>query len=168
MRIEDLPRDPAVAVWVALIRAGTAVQTAVQADVKTAGFPPLEWYDVLWDLERASPGGRRPFELEKSLLLAQYNLSRLIDRLVRAGYVARQPCEADGRGQVLVITEDGRSLRRDMWRVCSAAIETHIAARLGQVDARTLSALLVRLMKEGSANTGCGGEAPANACGGRD
>jgi DNA-binding MarR family transcriptional regulator len=37
--------------------------------------------------------------------LAQYNLSRLIERIERAGYLERRACEDDGRGQLIVITE---------------------------------------------------------------
>jgi DNA-binding MarR family transcriptional regulator len=112
-------------------------------------MPPLEWYDVLWDLERAPDGARRPFELERGLLLAQYNLSRLVDRLHRAGLVDKLKCPEDGRGLVLVITEEGRALRKRMWPVYSAAIEKHIGSHLGEDEARTLSALLMRLV------TGC-------------
>ena len=164
MRFEDLPKDPPVAVWVALLRAGTAVQSAIQTEAKAAGFPPLEWYDVLWELERAHPRGRRPFELEGRLLLAQYNLSRLIDRLERAGYVARQRCREDGRGQVLVITEAGQAIRKEMWRVVSAAIDRHIGAKLSEEDARALCELLLQLMtRRVSVPDACGAEDAARS-----
>jgi DNA-binding MarR family transcriptional regulator len=35
------------------------------------------------------------------MLLAQYNLSRLLDRIERAGLVERRACEDDGRGQLV-------------------------------------------------------------------
>jgi DNA-binding MarR family transcriptional regulator len=162
MRIEDLPKDPGAAVWVALIRASTGVQAAVQAEGKAAGFPPLEWYDVLWELERGPAEGRRPFELESRLLLAQYNLSRLIDRLERAGYVGRQRCPSDGRGQVLVITESGRALRKAMWSVYSAAIQRHVGDKLDGEEARTLCTLLLRLMPGSEpGQQSCSAEDPA-------
>ncbi len=143
MRIEDLPRDPIVAAWVAMVRASNGVIAAVAADGKAAGFPPLEWYDVLWELESNPKGSLRPFELERGLLLQQYNLSRLIDRMCRAGYVEKQPCETDARGQVLVITEEGRAVRKRMWPVYLAAIQKHIGAHLSEKDARALCRLLV-------------------------
>ena len=159
MRMTDLPTDPAVAAWVCLVRAGNGVISAVGADGKAAGFPPLEWYDVLWELERAPEGGVRPFELEGRLLLAQYNLSRLIDRMTRAGYVDKRPCERDGRGLILVITEEGKALRKRMWPVYSAAIQRHIGSHLSADEARTLCELLVRLLeggKTGPADCGAG------------
>ena len=41
------------------------------------------------------------------MLLAQYNLSRLIDRIEEAGYAERRARADDGRGQVIVITAAG-------------------------------------------------------------
>ena len=147
MRVEDLPTDPIVAAWVAIVRAGNGLIAAVAADGKAAGFPPLEWYDVLWELERRSPKrGLRPFELQHGLLIAQYNVSRLVDRLCDAGYIEKRPCESDARGQVLVITEEGRAIRKKMWPVYLASIQRHIGSHLSADDARALCALLVRIV----------------------
>jgi DNA-binding MarR family transcriptional regulator len=148
MRIEDLPRDPIVAAWVAMVRASNGVIAAVAADGKAAGFPPLEWYDVLWELESNPKGGLRPFELERGLLLQQYNLSRLVDRMCKAGYLEKQPCETDARGQVLVITDEGRALRKKMWPFYLAAIQKHIGSHLSEQQARALCRLLVGMVPD--------------------
>lgn len=159
MRMKDLPQEPIVASWVALVRASNAVISAVQAEGKAAGFPPLEWYDVLWDIERHG-GAVRPFEMEGRLLLAQYNLSRLIDRMARAGYVEKRPCEGDGRGLVLVLTDTGRALRTRMWPVYHAAVQRHIGSHLDEKQARTLCRLLVGLLPEpDGVSRGCETEA---------
>jgi DNA-binding MarR family transcriptional regulator len=147
MRVEDLPSDPIVAAWVAIVRAGNGLIAAVAADGKAAGFPPLEWYDVLWELERKSPRrGLRPFELQHGLLIAQYNVSRLVDRMCQAGLIEKRPCKNDARGQVVVITDRGRALRKKMWPVYFASIQRHIGSHLSADDARALCALLVRLV----------------------
>ena len=105
------PPDVVVRAWARLERAHRAAQSTVEARLKRAGLPPLAWYDALLELERADPAGLRPFELQKEMLFAQYNLSRLVDRLEAAGYVARSASEEDGRGQRLTITEAGRAIR---------------------------------------------------------
>jgi DNA-binding MarR family transcriptional regulator len=84
-------------------------------------------------------------ELEKQMLLPQYGLSRLIDRLVDNGLVARKICEVDKRGLVVEITEKGRELQKKMWNAYSAAIERHIGSKLSDSDAAKLSALLDQL-----------------------
>jgi len=109
-------------------------------------LPPLAWYDVLLELERAGKAGLRPFELERALLLEQYNLSRLIDRIEREGLVERAPCPQDGRGQIVRVSERGRSMRRAMWPIYAQAIEAAVGGRLDKAEAQTLSALLGRLI----------------------
>ena len=86
------PQPTTTAVWTRLIRAGSALTDQIEAALKAQGLPPLGWYDVLWEIEKAAAGGIRPLVLQDRLLLPQYGLSRLIERLDRAGYVTRQPC----------------------------------------------------------------------------
>lgn len=143
---EQPPSEQTVTAWARLIRARHLVVSAVERDVKAAGLPPLEWYDVLLELARAPVGGLRSFELEERLLLAQYNLSRLIDRLQKAGYVEKRPCPSDGRGFLLVITEDGRALRRRLWPAYAAAIERHLGSKLRPGEAEILGDILARLV----------------------
>lgn len=46
------------------------------------------------------------------MLLAQYTPSCLNDRLEKANYITREQCADDGRGQILMIVPEGRSLLR--------------------------------------------------------
>src|SRR3954453_17043943 len=109
------PSDAVVTAWARLVRAREELVAAVEGDLKVAGLLPLAWYDVLLELTRA-PGGRlRPFEIEKETLLAQYNLSRLLDRLQKEGLITRAPHEDDARGQWVVITEKGRATQARTW-----------------------------------------------------
>ena len=137
--------DTTVAAWARLVRVSQSVLAAVESELKAKGFPPLAWYDALLELRRAGEAGLRPFELQRAMLLAQYNLSRLTERLLKAGYVARKPCEADGRGHILTITPAGEALLKQMWPAYRAAIQTHFADRLGERDAKALGEILGRL-----------------------
>src|SRR4051812_41951490 len=139
------PSEAVVRAWTRLVRAQHRVLGAVEADLRRAGFPPLAWYDALLELRRA-PEGLRPYQLEARMLLAQYNLSRLVDRLEAAGHLARAPSPEDGRGQVLRITEGGRALLAAMWPAYAAAIARHVGARLTEAQAGRLAALLDRLL----------------------
>jgi DNA-binding MarR family transcriptional regulator len=134
-----------VAAWVQLVRTQQAVLGAVERDLKSAGYPPLTWYDVLWALTRAPRGELRPFEIERETLLAQYNLSRLLDRLEQEGLILRKPCRDDHRGQWVAITPAGRSLRERMWDAYAKAIQRHVGDRLDPASASKLTDLLKRL-----------------------
>ena len=145
---EASPSDAVVRAWVRLVRAQHTVLSAVEADLKFAGFPPLGWYDVLLELSREKGHGLRPFELEGRLLLAQYNLSRLLDRLEAAGYLERRPCAEDGRGHVVAITDPGRQLMKRMWPVYRRAIAKHFASRLSIDDIDQLLRILSKVSIE--------------------
>ena len=141
-----IPTEATVTAWARLMRAQRVALQAVETDLKAAGFPPLGWYDALLELRRAETGCLRPVELEAQLLLAQHNVSRLIDRLQAAGYVNREPCDTDGRGQMVVITDAGRDLLKRMWPVYRTAIQAHVGAKLaGDNEATILGALLGKL-----------------------
>ncbi len=138
-------RNEAGAVWTGLLRAGQRIRDAIEDRLKAAGLPPLAWYDVLWELERGPADGLRPVDLQERLLLAQYNLSRLIERLDRAGLLGRHPCPDDGRSQLLRLTPDGAALRRRMWRVYGPAIDELVGAPLEGEDLAALRRILDRL-----------------------
>lgn len=114
-------------------------------------MPPLAWYDVLLELERAGGKGLRPFELEREMLLAQYNLSRLLDRIERSGYIGRRACADDRRGQMVVIADAGRAVRRRMWPVYAAAIGRALGDPLSEKQAASLDALLGMVIERGLA-----------------
>ncbi len=86
-------------------------------------------------------------ELESRLLLEQHNISRLVDRLEAAGYLARKPCPDDRRGQMLVLTETGGELLLRMWPVYRTAIQQHVGSKLADDDADHLAALLNNLLR---------------------
>lgn len=135
--------------WRRLLAAHTRLLERVEGALKAAGLPPLAWYDVLLALSRA-PGGRlRMHELAEAMLLSRSNLTRLADRLERAGLIARAADPEDRRGAFAVITEAGEAKRREMWPVYRGAIERHFGRHLSGAEARELAALLGRVMGEG-------------------
>jgi DNA-binding MarR family transcriptional regulator len=144
-----MPKQSSEAVvdaWIALMRAQQTALLKIERAFRDAKLPPHAWYDVLWELDRAGQSGLRPFEIERQVLIAQSNISRLIDRLVEQGYVERQPCEEDGRGQRVVITPAGREMRRRMWPIYSRAINQAVGHGLSEREARSLASLLTRLV----------------------
>jgi len=140
-----MPAAAVVEAWTGLVRTEQALQAEIEEHLKRAGFPPLAWYDVLLELDSAPDGWLRQSRVQAQTLLAQYNLCRLVDRLERDGLVERRQCTRDGRNNVLVITAEGRSLRRAMWPVYAAAIEEHVGGRLTRAEAQQLAKLLGKL-----------------------
>ncbi|MEQ8709836.1 MAG: MarR family winged helix-turn-helix transcriptional regulator [Rhodospirillales bacterium] len=143
------PEDEAVTAWARLIRASQHLLEKVEADLKAAGLPPLIWYDALLELRRAGRAGLRPVDLQHRMLLAQYNVSRLVDRLEAAGYLQRERLKSDGRAQVLFITTDGRKLLKAMWPVYRSAIDQHFTAPLSGKKIRQISKIMTAFLPAG-------------------
>lgn len=133
------------AAWIQLMRVPEALLGRVQADLKAQGFPPLEWYDVLLELDRNSNGALRQRALGERLLLARYNLSRLVDRLEAEGLVRREACADDARGAVVAITDAGRALRERMWPAYADAVRRHVGERLTAGEPAALERTLRKL-----------------------
>ncbi|MBY5347661.1 MarR family winged helix-turn-helix transcriptional regulator [Rhizobium leguminosarum] len=140
------PSEAVTTAWTSIMRARERLLAAIEADLKAAGMPPLAWYDVLWELARSQDGKLRPYEIEARTLLAQYNLSRLIDRLEKEGLVRREAFTEDGRGRWVVITDAGRKLRERIWTVYARSIEIHIGCKLAENEAKAIAGLLDRFL----------------------
>lgn len=143
---DDTLEETETTAWVRLLRASAKLAAAAEQDLKAAGLPALSWHDALLELHRAGSAGLRPGDLQAGMLLPQYNVSRLIDRLAAAGYVERRPHPEDGRGQVLLITGEGIALTRRMWRVYRRTIRREFSTKLADGEARRLARTLGRLL----------------------
>lgn len=137
-----LPKDPVQRAWVALQRFGPALLDRVESDLKAAGFPALEWYDVLWAIERRGPLRQR--DLAGHMLIARYSISRLVDRMEEDGVVKRRECPEDGRGQMVHVTPKGMKLRKAMWAVYGKAMREALSP-LTEKELALLAALLAKL-----------------------
>lgn len=121
--------DEALGAWRALLDAHASVVAAVERALAEAGMPPLGWYDVLWPLYRA-PGRRlRMNELAREVTLSRTGMTRLVDRLERAGLLRREPVPGDRRGAYAVLTPEGAATLRRMWPVYERALAASFAPR---------------------------------------
>ncbi|RCS25203.1 MarR family transcriptional regulator [Phyllobacterium salinisoli] len=131
--------------WVRLMRTQRLLLGAIEQDLKASGLPPLGWYDVLLELSRAGDSRLRPYEIEQRILLAQHNLSRLLDRMDKAGLVKREVFAEDGRGRWVIITHTGRAMQTRMWNIYAAALQRHLGDKLDDAKADQLTELLALL-----------------------
>ncbi|MCP2165579.1 transcriptional regulator, MarR family [Goodfellowiella coeruleoviolacea] len=106
--------------WRSFLRAHARVTRNLEAELIAEQRLSLAAYDVLVQLEE-SPGRRlRMTELAEAVLLSRSGVTRLVDRLERAGLVTRERADGDGRGVVAVLTQAGAD------RLHTAA-QTHLA-----------------------------------------
>lgn len=136
---------PAIAVWRTFISAHQRLTAAVDTRLTAAALPPQAWYDVLCELDSAPLGRMRMAALADSLGHTRSNLTRLVDRMERAGLLAREACPQDRRGAYCTVTNQGRTLRGRMWVVYGQAIEEVFARHLDSREAGLLAAICGRL-----------------------
>lgn len=131
--------------WRALLSAHAAAVERIERGLLEAGLPPLGWYDVLLELS-AAPGCRlRMHELARVVVLSRSGLTRLVDRLEKAGLLRRKPDPEDGRGSFAVLTDDGARLREKMWPVYAEGIAKHFGAHISDEEAEVLIQALGRV-----------------------
>lgn len=133
-----------LAAWRAFLNAHAAVVRLIEADLAEAGLPPLGWYDVLWALYRAEGGRLRMRELANEVVLSRTGMTRLVDRIERAGLLRREPVPGDARGAYAVVTDAGVETLRQMWPVYARGIEERFLVPLGD-RAGDLRVLLERV-----------------------
>jgi DNA-binding MarR family transcriptional regulator len=103
-------------------------------------------FDVLATLRRAGePFQLSPKALSHSLMLTTGGMTGRLDRLERAGLVARSPDPADRRSLVITLTPRGREVI-DEAVVAGLDAQREVLERLPETSRRRLSALLRDLL----------------------
>ncbi len=146
----DAPHIPdnKILAWIELIRSQRTLLKYIERALKDAGHPPLTWHNVLLELLKADDNGLRPTELENRILLPQYGLSRLLNRMERAGLIARSKDPRDGRSQIIEITALGRRVQAEMWPVYATALKSAFGDKLTTSEAKGLFEVLARFRSE--------------------
>ncbi|APC21681.1 MarR family transcriptional regulator [Pseudomonas protegens] len=140
---------------VPFVRAHRTVIREIERRLAQAGLPAYAWYDALWGLESGAEGTRRMHELADVLAIERYNLTRLVDRLEKDGLVQRSRCEGDGRAAFVSITDEGRKLRKKMWKIYEATVAELFLSQLDSeqkhafADALERTATLARAAANG-------------------
>ena len=137
--------DKQTNVWLGYIKSQMLVLSKIEDELKKSNFPPLTWYDILWELEKSEKGSLRLNDLGKKVLLNKYNVTRLIDRMEKEDLVSRESCPVDGRGIFACITEKGRKLRKNMWNVYYKAIKDNFISKFNQNDLNKITEITNKL-----------------------
>ena len=131
--------DPRQRAWARFVVAQAMLLERIETAFADAEQPPLSWYDVLWILENEEHGRLRMHDLARKAVVTRSNVTRLTDRMEKAGLVTRSDCPVDGRGTVCELTAKGRTLRAKMWPVYKKQIDTLFGRHLAARDAETVA-----------------------------
>jgi len=133
-------------VWRRFLEVHAVVVGALEAELDEARELPLAWYDVLVSLQEA-PGHRlRMQDLARRVLFSRSGLTRLVDRMVDAGYVERERCEDDRRGTFAVLTPAGAACLRAASGIHLRGVRDHFVRHLAADDVAAMATALGRIL----------------------
>jgi DNA-binding MarR family transcriptional regulator len=99
--------DEEMRAWRCLVDANNRLTAALDAELVAAHDLSLADYVVFVHLSAAPDHRLRMSELAELLHLSPSGLTRRLDRLCKAGLVARERCPSDRRGTFAVLTPSG-------------------------------------------------------------
>jgi DNA-binding MarR family transcriptional regulator len=115
---------------------------------------------VLALLSNAPDHRMRIDKLSQEVIMDKSTVSRIVDRLVRAGYVERRPSLHDRRAVYAAMTSEGRNALRHVTRAFRAVFEDVFLGDLDAEELALMTSLLNRLYLSNTRKSGESGAAP--------
>ncbi len=139
------PTHDELVTWRSFLRAHARITRALEAELIAEQRLSLASYDVLVQLAEAPQRRLRMTELADAVLLSRSGVTRVVDRLERAGLVSRSRVENDGRGVAAQLTAAGLNRLRLASRTHLDGVVRHFAVRLEAEDLAVLDRISRRL-----------------------
>jgi DNA-binding MarR family transcriptional regulator len=134
--------DPHREAWISLSQTHAAVTGRLQEALTAAELPPLPWFEGLATLDRAPEQRLKMGELAEALVITRGGLTKLVDRLIKAGLLERTFCETDRRVSYATLLPAGVELLEEMRPIVRAELASAFSARLTVEQAEELREML--------------------------
>ncbi|WP_285576967.1 MarR family winged helix-turn-helix transcriptional regulator [Actinoallomurus iriomotensis] len=94
-------------IWRAYLNSHRLLLDAIDAQLRRDSGLPHAYYEILVRLSEETGRALRMTELADATRMSASRLSHAIARLEERGWVRRENCPTDRRGQIAVLTDDG-------------------------------------------------------------
>ncbi|MFJ3304743.1 MarR family winged helix-turn-helix transcriptional regulator [Streptomyces sp. NPDC086549] len=146
-------------VWRSFMHAATLLEDHLDRQLqRDAGMPHI-YYGLLVQLSEAPRRRLRMTELAKKAKITRSRLSHAITRLERNGWVSREDCPSDKRGQFAVLTEAGTEVLRRAAPGHVGAVRQALFDRLSPEQQKTLGEIM-EIVAEGLQPDEAGADLP--------
>lgn len=145
--------------WRAYLHATTLLEDHLDRQLqRDAGMPHI-YYGLLVQLSQAPRRRMRMTELARNAKITRSRLSHAIARLEKNGWVRREECPSDKRGQNAVLTDDGYAMLR---RSAPGHVEAVRQAMFDRLTPEQVSSLgeIMRVLATGLEPEGAGADLP--------
>ncbi len=127
-------------VMLSLARTADEMQAKVAAVLKPFGVSPTQ-YNVLRILRGAEPHGHRCGEIGERMVTREPDITRLLARMEKAGWISQQRSAEDRRVVMTRITAAGLKLLKELDKPL-AELDRELFANMGEKKLRALCELL--------------------------
>ena len=124
--------------WRAFLAASHLLMDQLDRELQRDAGMPHAYYEILVVLSESPRRRRRMSELAGMLLSSRSRLSHAVARLQERGWVGREACPTDRRGQVAVLTEAGYAALRDAAPGHVEGVRAHLFDQLTPVQVEQL------------------------------
>jgi DNA-binding MarR family transcriptional regulator len=128
------PGHPYLDDWRTFLQAHALLSRRLDEELRAEQSMSLAEYDALVQLALAPQRRLRMSQLADRVLLSRSGVTRLVDRLVAAGFVDRTQCTTDARGAEAVITELGLTRLRRASRTHLRGIDHYFIGPLSEAE----------------------------------
>jgi len=136
--------DPLITTFGRLVEAYSSLDRRLGQSLEESCGIPHTWYEVLLRLVRAEGGQLSMSALAGQVALTTGGVTRLLNRMIEAGYVERRPCPADRRVAFAALTPAGRRKVEEAATVTARDLQEAFAEFTPE-DRRKFDELLDRL-----------------------
>ena len=116
--------------WRAWLYSTLLLQDRLERDLTHETGISHAYYEILVQLSEAPGRMLRMSQLAERSLSSRSRLSHAVSRLEERGWVRRQVCEDDGRGQLAVLTDEGFAALEAAAPVHVEGVRTHLFDQL--------------------------------------
>ena len=102
--------DEEQGVWRAYLHATTLMEDHLDRQLQRDAGMPHVYYGLLVSLSQAPRRRKRMTELAKDAKITRSRLSHAVARLEKNGWVRREDCPSDKRGQNAILTDEGYAM----------------------------------------------------------
>ncbi|MFD6194043.1 MULTISPECIES: MarR family winged helix-turn-helix transcriptional regulator [unclassified Streptomyces] len=137
---------PGFQAWLSLVHTYGSVAKVLDRRLTRDLEMSLAWFEVLTLLLTAADGRRRMLELSQLLVVSKASVSKLVDRMERAGLVRRETTEQDRRAVYAVITPSGEEAIRKALPLQIANVDECFSGLLDEQDMDDLVRILGKVI----------------------
>ena len=136
---------PRAAAWELYFTATARLTERIEAALKGQAGLSMPEYSVLLMTDRAGEEGIRPSVLAHRVVFSRSRLTHTMKRLESRGLIERRPCQGDGRGGLVLLTDEGSRVFQSAALVQRSVIRELFLDGISEEEIRVLTTLFTRV-----------------------